>query len=103
MPTATLCAGCNQPIPEDDCCDPRCTFMDKNKKWWHRACHVATTPEYNLMDRLFRLQDDWKADPETALADLIGNLGHFATIQGIDFEEAIRRGLSYWQEEKRES
>ena len=37
--------------------------------------------------------------PETALAVLIGNLGHFATIQGIDFEEALRRALSYWQAE----
>ena len=95
---ATLCPGCNQPIPEDDCCDPHCIFAFD--RWWHRPCHLNTTPEYSLMERLFRLQDDWKADPETALSDLIGNLGHFATIQGIDFEEAIRRGVGYWQEEK---
>ena len=93
-----LCAGCGKRIPEKDACDPHCIFIDK--KWWHRTCHLPATPEYGLMDRLFRLQGDWEADPETALSDLIGNLGHFATIQGIDFEEAIRRGVGYWQEEK---
>ena len=92
------CPGCGKRIPAKDACDPHCVFAFD--KWWHRPCHLKATPEYRLRDKLFRLQGDcWKEDPQTALSDLIGNLGHFATIQGIDFEEAIRRGVGYWQEE----
>ena len=98
--TLTLCPGCGKRIPAKDACDPLC-ILGADNNYWHRVCHLATTPEYGLMERLFRLQDDWKEDPETALADLIGNLGHFATIQGIDFEEAVSRGLSYHQAETR--
>ena len=94
-----LCAGCNQPINGDALAFETGALLRFHKPW-HRPCHLKTTPEYRLMEKVFRLQDDWKNDPETALSDLIGDLGHFATIKGIDFEEAIRRGVGYWQEER---
>jgi hypothetical protein len=74
--------------------------MYDDGRYWHRTCHLERDPQYGLMDKLFKLQDDWKEDPNTALADLIGTLGHFATINGIDFAEAVRRGLGYWEDER---
>ena len=88
------CPGCKKPVVGGD------PSMYHQNRYWHRTCHLERDPQYDLMDRLFKLQDDYKADSETALADLIGNLGHFATIQGIDFAEAVRRGLGYWEDER---
>jgi hypothetical protein len=94
-----LCAGCQKPVNVDDLAFETRAVTRRGKPW-HRGCHLQTTKEYHLMDRLFKLQDDWRIEPETALADLIGDLGHFADLQGIDFEEAIRRGTKYWDEER---
>lgn len=93
-----ICPGCSGLIPEDQQGDPLC--IEHRGKQWHRQCRLIASREYNIINLLFQEQDDYKEDPDTALADLIGNLGHFADIQGIDFEEAIRRGVGYWQEER---
>ena len=96
---AILCAFCDEPIPEDDLAYEMRAVL-RNKKPYHRTCWLATTREYSLMERLFRSQDEYKQDPETAMADLIGDLGHYCTINAIDFEEAVRRGMNYWRDEK---
>jgi hypothetical protein len=92
-----VCPGCHKVIREADLGDPLTEQVDK--RWWHRPCLFATTQEYRLIDRALRLHSDYKADPETALADLIGDLGHYATLKGIDFEESMRRGMQFWLEE----
>lgn len=73
----------------------------------HRACAMQETGEYALIDQLFNMQDEPDEDPTTAMADLIGDIGHFAASHNkskrggkrIDFEDAVRRGLNYYQEE----
>ena len=92
------CPGCKQPIKNADIGDPKTRLRED--RYWHHSCDLKRDPQFPLMEQLFKLQDDSKADPKTALADLIGNLGHFATIKRIDFPEAVRRGLGYWEDEK---
>lgn len=92
-----ICPGCNEPINEEGIA----TAVKRGEDYWHRRCECATTVEYGLIEKLFEMQDDFKADPTTAMADLIGNLGLFADIRtGIDFKDAVRRGLKYWREER---
>ncbi len=94
-----ICPGCHKPIAEEGI-DFETQVVLRGECYWHRVCDLQRRPEWDLMVRLFRKQDDWKEDPNTALADLIGDLGHFADNHGIDFEQAVRRGLKYWEEER---
>lgn len=99
-PAALLCAGCGEPINPDDLAY-ELRAVTRSGKDYHRTCWTKASPEFPLMTQLFEMQDDPDDDPTTAMADLIGNLGHFATVRtGIDFAEAVRRGLTYWREER---
>lgn len=39
-------------------------------------------------------------DSETNLADLITDLGHYASEQGIDFRAVVRRAVANWHNEQ---
>jgi hypothetical protein len=79
----------------------------KDGQIFHRTCAMMHTGEYLSILQLFRMQDDHDVDPNTAFADMIGQLGHFATIHNarrgnkrIDFAASVQRGLRYFEEER---
>jgi hypothetical protein len=40
---------------------------------------------------------DLKAEPATALADLLADLHHWADVKGIDWDKAVEHGFMHWQ------
>lgn len=97
------CVKCNRQIRGD--------FDTKAIKgpggWMHHRCFVKSDGQTELIDALMAKQDDHTIDPTTAMADLIGNLGHYCEAYNrahpkrkIDFEDAMRRGLGYWRDER---
>lgn len=98
---ALTCVGCRERINE-----MHVGFETKARnvdgQWWHRACHFGTTKQFHLTEELFNMQDDHEEDPETAMADLIGDLAQFCKVKGLPpstFTRALERGSRYAEEE----
>lgn len=100
----TICPECNKTIREKDT-DTKAIWCEDEH--WHRVCYLKHSGEYALMLRLLQMQDDPDIDPTTAMADLIGDFGHFSEgfnkgkkrSRRIDFEDSMRRALNYYHEE----
>lgn len=99
-PPVGACSHCHKPI-KPEAVEFGVGAVLRDNGWIHRRCDYETSPRYDATLRLFKIMDDWKADPETALADIIGDLAQFAEIQGINFLSALERGRRYAEEETR--
>jgi hypothetical protein len=86
------CPECTKRIPQSDLPDRAIHYRGG---WMHRTCYLRASGQYDLMEKLFQMQDEPDIDPETALADLVGNLAQFAKIKKIDFARALHRGAAY--------
>ena len=100
-PPSTIpdCPFCGLRIAAEDVDFGRRAVLAPDGKWRHRVCHFARTEKFKATEKLFQLQDDPKTDPETSLADLIGDLALFAKIKEINFERALDRGRRFAEEE----
>ena len=104
MAKRILCPGCNKPVKPEDC-DTK-NILHRGTEW-HRPCAMKDSGEHGAINKVFLMQDDTGCDPTTAMADMIGNIGHFCDAfnkgkrkNKIDFAEAIRRGVRYWEAER---
>lgn len=74
---------------------------------YHRICQIKTSGQYAAIEVLFRMQDEPDVSPETAIIDMIANIGHFVNTLNrkrrgsnrIDFERAIRCAINHWEVE----
>jgi hypothetical protein len=93
-------------------CDKRVSLEEgKSNYWrdgnWHHICQMKERGEYDAILALYHLQDD--TDPETRIADLIGQIGHACDelnkrLRGsnrIDFAACVEQGLRYWEVERK--
>ena len=99
-----ICPGCGIPLKSKDN-DTKNIWWEYD--WWHRICQLKDSGEISLIRQLFEKQDDFDCDPTTAMADAIGQIGHFCNHfnkgkrkeHKIDFARAVERGVRYWEEE----
>ena len=99
-----ICPGCERRVRERDADQIAIFWRDE---WWHRTCQLKSCGEYDAILKLFEMQDEPDVDPQSSMADLISNIGHFCTIHNkrkrgdrrINFADAVRVGLSHYEEE----